>query len=424
MSASEIEQAAVEGGLSAEFVREAIHRISTTPTVVDEETSTKSTPEEWMVAASVTLIMAGVVLYKAASTGRHPTAYLVLCLLAAVTAAGVLYLAGVGAKSLLSPKQTTSGLTGPQTEPKVEKTPVNIGNLVVHGLLVATLATIPFNYTGGENDGVIFLAVLLPLMGGFTNSARLSFWKGAGAGAIVATFLGIASFYRTGIAAPTEWPMAVGLAGAVCGLFSLGGFGLKKLFTRSKHVRPSSNRTEMLAQLFELQAALDRHQATRTFLSVDVVGSSAMKATANELEAEFSFRQYQTWVAEVTRAFGGEVQLAAGDGAMAMFRDTESAVKAAKFLQLGIHDFNANKSRLSTPFEIRCGLSEGKIGIDSKTSLGQIQSPVLDRAAFLQKYAEPGSVVVDQALIGSAMPVLGTLHQRQLIDGKPVYCWP
>ena len=52
------------------------------------------------------------------------------------------------------------------------------------------------------------------------------------------------------------------------------------------------------------------------------------------------------------------------------------------------------------------------------------KTPVLDRAAFLQKYAEPGSVVVSKELIESAMPILGSLHQRELIDGKAVYSWP
>ena len=91
---------------------------------------------------------------------------------------------------------------------------------------------------------------------------------------------------------------------------------------------------------------------------------------------------------------------------------------------MAVPEFNATKNRLADPFRIRCGIAEGKIGIDARTPLGQIQSPVLDRAAFLQKYAEPGSVVVSKELIESAMPVLGSLHQRELIDGRAVYSWP
>src|SRR5581483_2804731 len=136
----------------------------------------------------------------------------------------------------------------------------------------------------------------------------------------------------------------------------------------------------------------------RAFLSVDVVHSSEMKLGEPELAVEYSFGQFQSWVEESVRSLGGEVQSAAGDGLMCVFREDAAAVRAAGLLQQGMAAFNAARNRLATPFRIRCGVASGEVPAVPQGSLGRVHSPVIDRAAVLQKQAEPGGVVVSREL--------------------------
>jgi class 3 adenylate cyclase len=424
MSASEIEQAAIEGGLNAEFVREAIRRVSSDEEKSHEAEPTKVSSSEWAVVIVVPTVVFGALFLRYLAHNENFTRPgKMLAVLALGMVGGLLYLAGLGIRSLAHTKRPRPSLNSSFSLPQTMRTPMNLGSFALHGLAVLTLATMAFSER--QFDQAIFMCVLMPFVGGLASRLRIAFWEGAAFGALVG-LLGWFGDFSRGRLDLGALPIYIAGFGAVYGILSLAGYGLKRLFTKTmpSTAHHSVDRSEMLAQLFELQATLERHQETRTFLSIDVVGSSAMKTSSSELEAEHSFRQYQTWVAETVRGFGGEVQLSAGDGAMAMFKDPSSAVAAAKRLQGDMGEFNANKNRLTMPFQIRCGIAEGKIGIDSRTPLGQIQSPVLDRAAFLQKYAEPGSVMVTRELLESAMPVLGSLHQRDLIDGKPVHTWP
>ncbi len=428
MSAAEIEQAAVEGGMDGAFVREAIRRISANESSVETPTtaSPSATAGEVAVGISVPLVVFCVFALRYIQTHGGTGAPTVLALLIGVLLliAAVYFVARNGrvaaANKVTEAARNTYafGLGSQRSEP------LNIGRIVTTGIAVLTLATIPFCGFEGPAAQFWFLGVLSPFIGGFCSQSKTAFWKAASIGAIGAVLAGLETVFRLNAHLDASyWPVSMTALGTVYGLLGLAGFGVSSRVNRSKTAKSHFDRAEVLAQLFELQAALDRNQETRTFLSVDVVNSSAMKASDNELEVEYSFRQYQAWIAETVRSFGGEIQLAAGDGAMAMFRDPSSAVSAAKQLQLGIDTFNGSKNRLTSPFQIRCGIAEGRIGLDARTPIGQIQSPVLDRAAFLQKYAEPGSVVVTKELIEIAMPVLGSLHQRELIDGRPVYCW-
>ncbi len=61
------------------------------------------------------------------------------------------------------------------------------------------------------------------------------------------------------------------------------------------------SRGTLLELMFALQRELEGQKQHRAFLSVDVVGSSAMKHEAPELAAEYSFRPFHQWVAEVVR---------------------------------------------------------------------------------------------------------------------------
>jgi class 3 adenylate cyclase len=184
------------------------------------------------------------------------------------------------------------------------------------------------------------------------------------------------------------------------------------------------NRAQLLDALFILQQELEVGKRHCTFLSVDVVGSSAMKLHEPDLVVEHSFGAFQAWARRVVESFNGGVHSAAGDGMMCVFDDSAAAVRAARALQDGIEEFNRDRNRLTSPFQIRCGLSSGEVPFDKGLSIGQLNSRVVDRAALLQKQAPPGTVVVGDELASVALTELGSLSALpQEVEAGAAFIW-
>jgi class 3 adenylate cyclase len=193
---------------------------------------------------------------------------------------------------------------------------------------------------------------------------------------------------------------------------------------RRRLARRPVSRADLLAQLFELQARLEHQKQHRACLSVDVVGSSEMKRSTPELAVEHSFHQFRGWVEEIVLSGGGEVQQAAGDGLLAIFSDDTTALRSARRLQEELAHFNAERNRLPTPFRIRCGVSAGDVAMADGMPLGHVQSPVIDRAAHLQKQGEPNTIMVSSELAGAAMTALGQLTPLPAaLDGESAFMW-
>lgn len=210
----------------------------------------------------------------------------------------------------------------------------------------------------------------------------------------------------------------------------IGGGIVLSAICRPRHPESSQaslkrwSRTELLELLFTLQRALESQKERRAFLSIDVVGSTEMKRSGPEPDVEYSFRRFLEWAERIVKENKGQVHSAAGDGLMAMFPDDVSAVKAAKALQEGIKAFNATYNRLPVPFQIRCGVSAGEVPIEDGTPLGYLHSPVIDRAARLQRCAEPGDILVSGEVQAAALSVLGHFSPLPApIDGQPAFSW-
>lgn len=167
------------------------------------------------------------------------------------------------------------------------------------------------------------------------------------------------------------------------------------------------SREELLAQMVEIQKRLEGERVRQTFLSLDVVSSSEMKRSADELLVEYSFNHYRRFVEEIVTAEGGRVQSTAGDGTMAMFSSDSAAVRAALRLQNELAAFNAQHNRLPRPFHIRCGINAGEVALMPGQPIGYLQSAVIDRAAALQKSALPDDIVVSGDLSAEGLATLG-----------------
>jgi class 3 adenylate cyclase len=184
------------------------------------------------------------------------------------------------------------------------------------------------------------------------------------------------------------------------------------------------SREELLHLLFELHRRLEAQKQHCAFLSVDVVHNSEMKRAGTPLTVEYSFGQFQRWVTEVVQRWGGEIQSAAGDGMMGLFPSDAEALRAARQLQEELARFNAERNRLPLPFRIRCGVSAGEVAVEAGEAIGHLQSAIIDRAAALQKRAEPGGILVSGEVAATALIELGPVTPlEEPIGGEPAFAW-
>jgi class 3 adenylate cyclase len=218
------------------------------------------------------------------------------------------------------------------------------------------------------------------------------------------------------------------------GIYIGGGVFLSKLAKGTEEAPPAAaavapptqnvSRAALLDALFTIQGALEGQKQHHAFLSVDVAGSSAMKRGEPELAVEYSFLQLQSWLEETVAAYGGELHSAAGDGMMCVFTSDAAALRAAKALQAGVPQFNTERSRLSQPFRLRCGISAGEVALDRTMPFSRQHSPIIDRAANLQKAAEPGDIVVAGELAAAGLVELGGLAPLpEPVHNEPVFSW-
>lgn len=183
------------------------------------------------------------------------------------------------------------------------------------------------------------------------------------------------------------------------------------------------SRLELLDLLFTVQRHLEGQKERRAFLSVDVAGSTEMKRK-DDLATEYSFGRFQAWAERTVRECGGELHAAAGDGLMCMFARDADAIRAARRLQEELPLFNQQWNRLTDPFRIRCGVSAGDVPVSPGGSIGQLQTPVIDRAAILQKRGNPGEVLVGSEVAGAALVELGGLTAlAEPLFGDPAFVW-
>jgi len=173
----------------------------------------------------------------------------------------------------------------------------------------------------------------------------------------------------------------------------------------------------LLSEMVQIQRKLHPTAASVCVMVVDAAKSSQMKATADPLVAEWSFREYQNLIERICERYGGSVHSTAGDGAVTAFPAASQAFKAAQALQTEIQVFNHKVNRLETPFRLRIGLHSGQVAGD----IDKVQfTAVIDIAAHAEGSAPIGGIVVTE-------PVAEQLADERLakmevtVDGFPLY---
>jgi class 3 adenylate cyclase len=164
----------------------------------------------------------------------------------------------------------------------------------------------------------------------------------------------------------------------------------------------SNDPAALLAEMVRIQWLIAPNPKEVTILVVDAVRSSEMKASADPLEVEYSFREYQAMIKRIVEAQGGTVHSTAGDGAVVAFSEAGCAFEAARRVRTEIDLFNRETNRLPTPFRLRIGLHSGPVAGD----LEQVQfSEVIDIAAHVQGAAPVGGITMTESVaerLGSA----------------------
>jgi hypothetical protein len=217
--------------------------------------------------------------------------------------------------------------------------------------------------------------------------------------------------------------------GAVCGFFLgwgiyiAGGIILSGLvregMVQSAELTENAphSRTELLKTLTTLPGVSAGSKPQRqAVLSVAVAGLEALSA---EPASEGAFAQLWGWVDEIARAYGGELVGTLSDGVAFNFTEDAAALRAARALQTGIPRFNVERNRLSQPFRLRCGLSAGEQAVNAAAP----RDALLDRAAYLQKHAGPGDIVVGAELAAAGLVELGGLAPVAGGGAEPVFSW-
>ncbi len=205
------------------------------------------------------------------------------------------------------------------------------------------------------------------------------------------------------------------VGGLVSGFAALGA-ELQRKAAREESLDNNDGAT-LLAEMLRIQWRLADRTNSTCILVVDAAKSSQMKANADPLIVEYSFREYQDWLGKVCAQFEGKVHSTAGDGAVVAFPSCDKAFLAARRIQTDVARFNANVNRLEMPFRLRIGLHVGQVA----GAVDDVQfTEVIDIAAHIESVATVGGIAVSEP-VTLGLPQYEFLPLAREVDGQRVY---
>lgn len=172
----------------------------------------------------------------------------------------------------------------------------------------------------------------------------------------------------------------------------------------------------ILAEMVRIQWKLSDRRSYLCVMVVDAAKSSEMKAFADPLAVEYSFREYQNLLTSLSAQVGGRVHSTAGDGAVIAFPSAQEAFTAATRIQTDVERFNREDNRLQLPFRLRIGLHMGEIVGD----LDEVEfTEVIDIAAHVQAAAPVGGIAVTEE-VANSLPMEEFIPLANQVDGQNV----
>ncbi len=138
---------------------------------------------------------------------------------------------------------------------------------------------------------------------------------------------------------------------------------------------------------------------TSTFVSIDVVGSTAIKSGENEQDVIYTFLAYHKMVSQATHHHQGEVFHIAGDGIVCRFELPDDATALALEIIENLTSFNKKQNHLSHPMSVRIGVHTGEVLESQALSSGQLISHTLDVTAKLQRSATTDRIRLSETTV-------------------------
>jgi class 3 adenylate cyclase len=223
---------------------------------------------------------------------------------------------------------------------------------------------------------------------------------------------GLAAWLKEGNLPST---LAVSTFFAGVSLTAAVGADLQRKASRQRNLQRNDPAT-VLAEMVRIQLRLAQHGGSVCVLVVDAVKSAAMKANADPLAVEYSFREYQEWIEAVSEKYQGQVHSTAGDGAVVAFPNCELAFDAARMIQSDLARINQEVNRLAHPFRLRVGLHVGQV----VGNLDEVEfTEVIDIAAHLQDAAPIAGIAVTDDVAACLLEEL-FIPLAEVIDGHRV----
>lgn len=186
---------------------------------------------------------------------------------------------------------------------------------------------------------------------------------------------------------------------------------------RQKRLR-ENDAASLLAEKIQTEWRLRLGQSATAVLVVDVAGSTEMKADADPLKVEWSFREYQRMVEDISAAHGGEVLSTAGDGAVVGFASAEAALQAARRIQTEVPRFNARRNRLDRDFRLRIGVHVG----ETQSNLADAPfNEIIDIAAHVEAVAPVGGIAVSGKVAAELQDRLPLAEMARKVDNQSVW---
>jgi class 3 adenylate cyclase len=189
-------------------------------------------------------------------------------------------------------------------------------------------------------------------------------------------------------------------------------------------VESEKARAQLYKEYHQIEQALSEAKRKRcTFLSIDVVGSTAIKSGETEIAVTSTFRAYENLLRRIFKATHSWKEAWTPDGVMICFLNLSDGIKAGQAILRQLPAFNERNNRLKGKFDVRCGVNEGEVVIFEDSAVEKLVEPTIDVAGHMQKYATPGTLLLSKEVYDALEDRSGFRPTGQEVDGYATYEW-
>ncbi len=212
-------------------------------------------------------------------------------------------------------------------------------------------------------------------------------------------------------------PQATSASGVFVGASAFGDFA-------SIPADSEKARGDLLERYRQIEDALKSSRRKRcAFLSVDVVGSTAMKQGETETAISATFKAYEEMLNDIFERHAAWKTAWTPDGVMVCFLQVDLAVAAGQHVLRSLKEFNQRRNKLRTSFRVRCGLNEGEVTIFEDSKLEKVVDHTIDVAGHMQKEGRPNALWLGASVHHELADKAGFRRLNQEVDGMIVFEW-